>query len=176
MRARGHALRRALIATPAIHGISYALLIGWYWMASGTSLMTQLEVVEADDIRISEPFALFYLAPEGSQVFQKYLDNSEPARLIAKVAAADPKDRLFVRPRATSGFDLFVLHLSGDGRSTTEACVLEDFAEEAPVDWGMAGGHSEKADSSWFNIGPVPLIGGESDSKTRINEAILRNE
>jgi hypothetical protein len=53
LRPRAHALRAALIATPAIHGISYGLLLGWYSMASATSMMTQLAVLRAGACRMA---------------------------------------------------------------------------------------------------------------------------
>jgi hypothetical protein len=163
LRARDHSFRRSLIATPVIHGISYTLLIGWYWMASGTSMMTKLEVVTAEEMQISEPFALFYISSEGDRVLRMNLDDSRSAKPISKVAAHHRNDRLFVRPRHASGFDLLVFLDSDDLGSGIEERVLEDFAEQAPVEWRISEGYSEEAEGSWFNFGSVPLIGGESD-------------
>jgi len=45
MRSQERRLVRAVKATALVNAISYVLLFGWYWMASGTSMMTQLQVV-----------------------------------------------------------------------------------------------------------------------------------
>lgn len=167
LRSRDHSLRRSLIATPVIHGISYTLLIGWYWMASGTSMMTKLEVVDAEEIQISEPLALLYISPDGDQVVQMNLGDPSSAKAVSNVAAYHRNDRLFVRPRDASGYDLLIFLDSKDRGSEAEEEVLEDFAEQAPVEWRISEGHSEEAEGTWFNFGPVPAIGGESDWEFR---------
>ena len=167
LRSQDHSMRRSLVATPVIHGISYTLLIGWYWMASGTSMITKLEVVDADEMRVSESFALFYISSEGDRVLRMNLDGSGSAKPISKVVAHHRNDRLFVRPRDASGYDLLVFLDSDDRGSETEEKMLEDFAEQAPVEWRISEGHSEEAEGSWFNFGPVPAIGGVSDWEFR---------
>ena len=167
LRCREHSLRRSLVATPVIHGISYTLLIGWYWMASGTSVMTKLEVVAVDEMQISEPFAVFFISSEGERVLRINLNDSGSAKPISEVSAHHRNDRLFVRPRDTSGYDLFVFLDSEDRGSEAEEKVMDDFSEQAPVEWRISEGHSEEAEGSGFNFGPIPAIGGESDWEFR---------
>jgi hypothetical protein len=156
-------LFRSLIATVIIHGISYALLVGWYGMASRTSMMTKLEIVDAGEMQIPEPFFLYYISPEGDQVRRMNLNETGSVESIAKVAAHHHKDRLFVRPRDGTGYDLQVFLYAGNWQSSTEARVLEDFSGQAPVDWRFSKGISEGVEPAWFNYSPVPSIGGESD-------------
>ena len=163
LRSRERPLRRALIATPVIHGISYALLFGWYWMASGTSMMTRLEVVSAEEFKVSEPYLLYFISREGDQLLRMDLSDYGSAHPVSEVAAHHRNDRLFVRPRDGSGFDLLIYLDSENRGSETESRVLEDFSEQAPVEWRISEGHSEEAEGSWFNFGPVPSIGAESD-------------
>jgi len=167
LRSQDHSLRRTLIATPVIHGISYTLLIGWYWMASGTSVMTKLEVVTAEEMQISEPLTLYYISLKGDRVLRMNLIDSGSIETISEVAAHHRNDRLFVRPRDASGYDLLIFLSSNDRGSESEEKVLEDFAEQAPVEWRISEGHSEEAEGTWFNFGPVPAIGGESDWEFR---------
>ncbi len=167
LRSRENALRRALVATPLIHGVSYALLLGWYWMASGTSMMTKLEVVSADEMEVSEPYSLYFISVKGDQVLRMDIKNSGSAQPISEVAAPHRNDRLFVRPRDGSGFDLLVYLDSEDRGAETEALVLEDFSEQAPVERRISEEHSEEAEGSWFNFGPVPAIGTDSDWEFR---------
>lgn len=167
LRSREHSLRRALVATPVIHGVSYVLLFGWYWMASGTSMMSKLEVVSADEMEVLESYALYFISREGDQVLRMGLNDSGSTQPISEVAAHHRNDRLFVRPRDGSGFDLLVYLDSEDRGSETEARVLEDFSEQAPVEWLISEGHSEETKGSQSNFGPVPTIGAASDWEFR---------
>jgi hypothetical protein len=157
-----HRLRRTVTATLTVNGISYALLFGWYWIASGTSMLTQLEVVSVYEMKLPEPYALYYLSPEGDQIIR--IDPTKPSfkETISKVTAHHRNDRLFARPREDSGFDLFVYLDSEDRGAETESRILEDFSEKAPVERRIAEGHSDKVEGSWFNFGPVPTIGPAS--------------
>jgi hypothetical protein len=164
---REHHLRRALTATLAVNGISYVLLFGWYWMASGTSMLTQLEVVSADTMKLPEPYALYFLSTEGDQVIRMDPNDPDSKQTISKVTAHHRNDRLFVRPRKDSGFDLFV-HLDSEVRGDAEESLLvESFSERAPVEWRIAEGQSEEAEGTWFNCGVVPSLAEESDWEFR---------
>lgn len=167
LRSREHPLRRALVATPVIHGVSYALLFGWYWMASGTSMMSKLEVVSADEMKVPESYALYFISSDGSKILSMELNDSSSTQLVSEIAAPHQNDRLFVRPHDSSGFDLFVYLDSEERGVETEARVLEAFSEQAPVESRIAEGHSEKAEGSWFNFGPVPTIAPVTDWKFR---------
>jgi hypothetical protein len=158
-----HRLRRTVTATLTVNGISYILLFGWYWIASGTSMLTQLEVVSVDKMKLPEPYALYYLSKGGDQIIR--IDPTKPnsKATVSKVTAPHRNDRLFARPRKDSGFDLFVYLDSEDRGAEMESRILEDFSEQAPVEWRIAEGHSEKAEGSWFNFGPVPTIGPASN-------------
>ncbi|MFT4176493.1 MAG: hypothetical protein QM627_07535 [Luteolibacter sp.] len=167
LRSRERSLRRALVATPVIHGISYMLLLGWYWAASETSMMTRLEVVSADEMKISESYALYFLSRDGKQVCHMDLNGSDVPHSVAEVMAPHRNDRLFVRPRSDSGFDLLVYLDSEDRGKETEAKILEDFAEDAAVDERIAKDRSGEVHGSWFNFGAVPTVATESDWKFR---------
>jgi hypothetical protein len=162
---RDHRLRRTLKATLAVNGISYVLLFGWYWMASGTSMMSNLEVVPADEMDVSEAYDLYFISREGNRVLRMNLNAPSSATPVTQVTAHHWNDRLFVRPRAGSGFDLLVYLDSDDRGSDADARVLDDFSEQAPVEWRILKGHSEKAEGSSFNFGQVPTIAVASDWK-----------
>lgn len=155
---RENGLRRIVKATLAVNVISYVFLFGWYWMASGTSMMSKLEVVPVDEIELSEPYTLYFISCKGDQVLRLELSELVSPRLVSEVSA-DRDDRLFARARDNSGFDLLVCL----GGSESEVLILEDFSEQAPIEWRISEGHSEKAAGTWFNFGFVPSIGAASD-------------
>lgn len=82
LRSPEYSFRRVLVATLVIHAVSYALLFGWYWMASGTSMMSDLEVVSVDEMEVSEPYALYFISREGDQVLRMGLNEADPRRPV----------------------------------------------------------------------------------------------
>lgn len=167
LRSRKHSLRSALIATPAINGITYALLVCFYCLSSETSMITQLDAVSADELKLSEPYALYYLSIEGDQVYRMDIQNPGSKERISKVAADHRNDRLFVRPRSDSTFDLYVYLASENANDGIEALVMKSFSKNAPVDWRIAEEDSDEPEGSWFNFGPVPSLANESDWEFR---------
>ena len=126
-------------------------------------MMTNLEVVAVEDMQVSESFALHYISPEGDQVLRMSLNDSGSVKPVAAVAAFDGNDRLFVRRRDDSGYDLYVFLDSEDREARSESMVLEDFSAQAPIDWRISEGHSEAPEGTWFNFGEVPAVVDKSD-------------
>ncbi|WP_309400366.1 hypothetical protein [Cerasicoccus maritimus] len=151
-------LSQTVMATIVVNIISYIALVGWYWMASGTTLLSDLEVVSFDDMAISEPCDLYFISLEGDQVFRLDIKKPGTVEVVAEVEAHGLSDRLFARTRERSGFDLLVHCDQGESGGEKELIVLENFSALAPVEWRMAEGHSETASNTWFNFGAVPSI------------------
>lgn len=164
---RKYAFGRALIATPVIHGISYSMLIGWYWMASGTSMMTGLDVVSVNEMKLPEPYALYFITPDGNQIVRMDMGGTGVSEPITAVAAHHPNDRLFVRPWSQTGYDLCVCLDTGVWGEETERRVLLDFAEMAYVDRYIAEDQSGKTSGTECNFGRVPTNTKESDWEFR---------
>lgn len=163
LRSQEHALRRALIATLAVNGISYVFLFGWYWMASGTSMMTRLKVVTAHEMNPPEPYTLYYLSADGNRILSMDLDRPDSGQPISDVSAHGRNDRLFARPRGESRFDLYIRSEPKDGGEGKESLVIQSFSEHAPVEWRIAKGHAEEAAGSWSNFGPVSSLAQASN-------------
>lgn len=157
--------RQSMIATVAIHSISYALLLSWYWNASGTSMLTRMDVVAPESLAIPEPYALYYISRDGKQVLRANLANAGSTEVIADVEAHDQHDRLFVRPGEDSGFDLFLLQDAYDQAATRKSRILANFSERAPIDLRMRAGGSIKPSGTASNMGYTPVIAMESDWK-----------
>lgn len=163
-RGRQRSLRSAVIATLLMHGISYSMLFAGYWAASGTSMMTQLEVVPAHKLLPKENYALYFLTPDGSRVVRSDLagDRMETVRTLS---ARERDDRLFVRPAKGGKLDLFVLLNAAEGCGNTEEFVAGDFADLAPIEQQIKHDPSFKAEDLWQNLGAVPSLESATDWK-----------
>ena len=159
-------IQRVAKATLLIHGISYTVLLGWYWMPSGTTMMTQLEVVPASDLLPTEPYALFYISPEGNQVLQSNLLGSK-RMILCDVPSHHKNDRLFVRKNMTDCCDLLI-HLETDEMGgDREELIAPGFSKLAPIERRSAEGNLEKPEGTSFNFGPVPSLASKSDWEFR---------
>jgi hypothetical protein len=58
---QGKTFGQVLKAAVTVNAISYGLLFGWYWMASGTSMMTPLQVVPASSLVQGDEYELFFI-------------------------------------------------------------------------------------------------------------------
>jgi hypothetical protein len=155
-------LRNAVLATPLVHGISYALLIALYWAASGTSMLTQLEVVPASELKLSKPYSLCFLTSTGDDVVKVNLNDLRSGPVIATLEADHHNDRLFARRRGDLSFDLFAYLASDERDGGREVLIAESFFTLAPVEEEIAERHSDSIQGTWFNFGPVPSIASGS--------------
>ena len=163
LRPRENPLRRSLVATPLIHGISYTLLLGCYWMMSGTSMMTRLEVVPVNELKLSKPYSLYFITSDGEQVARINLEEPYSQEVVSPISAHNRNDRLFVRHGNDSDFDLFARVDSGNRGPEKEVLIEDSFSDRATVDWRMSEKRQEKPEGTWFNFGPVPSIPTDSN-------------
>jgi len=166
LRPQGQVLLRAVKATALVNTISYGLLFSWYWVASGTSMMTQLQVVSPSSLDQGDEYALYFISIDGTQILQTDL-NGHHRTVLREVVATHRNDRLFTRRNTQTGYDLFV-HLDSDQRENErENLIATNFSELAPVEWRISEGHSEKSEGTWFNFGYVPSLASNSDWEFR---------
>ncbi|MBK8476916.1 MAG: hypothetical protein IPL39_11595 [Opitutaceae bacterium] len=149
-----------------VNAISYPLLFGWYWLASGTSLLTGVSVMRAEELQPSPEYALYYLTTAGD-VMRSDLTGARQER-VATLGAVDHKDRLYVRQGARGTFDLTAIQMNGNREQTENCAGAEDFALKAAVDERMRGLEGQELDVSWYNFGEVGKLGVESPWSMRV--------
>jgi hypothetical protein len=122
LREQQQAVQKALKATIIIHGISYLLLFGWYGLNSQTSMLTQLDVVSAEQLQPSEEYVLYFITPDGKKIVRSHLDGKSQES-IKNAIATDRNSRLCVGKNEEGKFDLLV----------NSKVILSDFASLAPT-------------------------------------------
>lgn len=141
-------------AAVIVNAISYALLFGWYWGASGTSMMTQLQVVPASSLVQGDEYGLFFISTDGDQILKADMNGGRQSKL-SEVRALHRNDRLFARRNATEGYDLLVyLDLDG-GNDEREALIASCFSSFAPL--------NDNPNGALSNYGQVPSLVPDSD-------------
>jgi hypothetical protein len=122
LRKQQKAFQKALKATIIIHGISYLLLFAWYGLNSQTTMLTQLDVVSAEQVQPSEEYVLYFLTSDGKQVVRSELDGKNQ-KSIKNVITTDNNGQLCVRENEEKKFDLVL----------NSKVILADFASLAPI-------------------------------------------
>lgn len=163
LRRAPNALKRSAKAALLINSLSYVLLFGWYWGASGTSMMTDLKVVPASELALPAEHELYYISASGTEVMRANL-NGHRAKKIRAVGASHSNDRLFTQAsRSRAGFDLFIrLHGQEHDQDRSEL-ILENFSPHAPIDARSVNAPDKPVEGTWFNFGDVPRLMAEGD-------------
>jgi hypothetical protein len=157
-------LKRSLKGNFVVQTISYVVLFGWYWAASGTSLYTQMRVVSPKEISLPESVVLYFIAESDGNISARLLASGE-SREIFNLRSTNKEDRLFVRPsRGRSNyFDLVARLESGAYHDTHLVEIERGFAKQAVLDW-HATLDPPQNEGTWFNFGPVPRLGAAAKS------------
>ena len=90
-------LKRSLRASLVVQSASYVLLFGWYWMASGTSLYTKMNIVTPADLSLPGSVLVYFIAPADGNVYRRQLVGGREEK-VYELHSTDHDDRLFVRP------------------------------------------------------------------------------
>ncbi len=101
--------RKSIWGSLIVQSISYVVLFGWYWAASGTSLYSDLAVVQPSAISLPKDAILYYMAESDSDVYARQLGHDETNKVCA-LPSLDGSDRLFLlESRVSAGhWDLIV--------------------------------------------------------------------
>lgn len=166
LRSRKSSFVSAMTVTPLVHLCSYGLLVGWYWEASNTSLISDWELVAPDELRFPDTCTLFYLSVEGDQLWRMDWGKHEVKKvaLDRDVSAPSRNDRLFARSNESGLWDLWLRGDYGHGRGGAAKVVplLEGVGSRAPVDAPITRGVTNQVEGTAFSVGEVPSIAAGS--------------
>ncbi|SDU11857.1 hypothetical protein SAMN05444156_2063 [Verrucomicrobium sp. GAS474] len=107
---------KSIKATLISQTASYVVVFGWYWIASGTTLYTQMHVVPLADIPFPPEVRVYFISPVDGNVYEK-TSSAELAQKRWELHSLHKGDRLFVRPNSNgNGWDLMALLNGKDQR------------------------------------------------------------
>jgi hypothetical protein len=146
--------------------VSYIVLFGWYWMASGTSLYTQMHIVAPADISLPESVVVYFIAPAEGNVYKRPLAGGSEQK-VYELHSKDKNDRLFVRPNATNRnrWDLVARIETTDYQNPHLVDVLTNLPLEAAPDWPRTRQTLPEQLGTTINIGLALKLGSAAKSQ-----------
>jgi hypothetical protein len=158
--------RQSLRAPLVVQSASYVILFGWYWMASGTSLYTKMDIVASADLSLPESVLVYFISSADGNVYRRQLvDGGE--QKIFELHSADRNDRLFVRPSTTESnrWDLVARLETKERRDPRFVEVLTNMMVEAAPDWRSRHTDPPRYQGTWFNDGKAQALGSATNSQ-----------
>lgn len=158
-------LRRSVLASVVVQSASYLLLFGWYWMASGTSLYTKMNIVAPADLSLPESVLVYFIAPADGNVYRRPLVGAGEQKIL-DLHSTSRRDRLFVRPNSVdpSRWDLMARFHAADGVADRDVEVLTNMSIEQAANAHSTETDLPRYDEPWRDFGRVPAIGDTTNS------------
>lgn len=147
--------RQSVRASLVVQSASYLLLFGWYWIASGTSLYTRMNIVAPADLSLPESVLVYFIAPADGNVYSRQLTSTREKKVF-ELHSTNRDDRLFVRPSTmdTNYWDL-VARIDTKDREGRLVDVLTNMPVEAVPDWRSSHTDPPQYEGTWFSFGEV---------------------
>ncbi len=155
-------LTRSLQGSLVVQSASYVVLFGWYWMASGTSLYTEMNIVAPADLSLPESVLVYYISPSDGDAYRRQLPSGEPEK-VCELHSTGRNDRLFVRPSTPNAnqWDLVARLETQDYRNPQIVVVKSNMPVGAAPD---RLGTERDYEGTWFNFGEVQKLGDAANS------------
>lgn len=142
-------LKRSLVANLLVNSVSYLLLFGWYWGASGKGLYRNLNIVQAFQMAMPTNGIAYYISANDGDVYSVNLLKQQSEK-VADLKIADKDDRLLVQPASldTNHWDIF---------EHSKSVLIES-------NLNVIAAPSRLNDGTWFNFGEAPKLGSAAQS------------
>lgn len=157
--------RKSIRGNLLVQTLSYVLLFGWYWMASGTSLYTKMRIVSPDELSLPESVAVYFISAQDGNVYARSLAGRQNDQVFV-LQSTNENDRLAIRPSSgrTNSWDLMACMEVEGSVDPKLVEIAKSFAAQAVADWS-ANQDTKRFLTTWNNFGPVPRL-ASADSST----------
>lgn len=148
--------RHSLYALLAVQAVSYLLLFGWYWGASGMSAVRDCELVPVAELKPPMDLLVYYISPRDGKVYRQPVLGE--AAMAHEAGSGHQNDRLIaVRNETDPGsWDLVARLEPKDGGNKGTYLVLEKSRR------GKVLLSEREACGTWRTFGKVKSVAGES--------------
>ncbi len=161
-------LFKSLWGSIVIQTASYALIFGWYWMVSGTSLFTETEVVALSDMSLPEEVLVFYISAGDGDVYMKPLVGSGEEK-VHELNSSGLDDRLlFQGSSEDEDHQELVVRVVNKQRGVEFVSLVKSFSADSVPAFDEVVAHLER-DGNWFSFGPAARLGNAQESPWEIS-------
>ncbi|MFO1477891.1 MAG: hypothetical protein U1F98_14750 [Verrucomicrobiota bacterium] len=158
--------RRSVRASVVLQSASYVLLFGWYWMASGTSLYTRMNIVSPSDLSLPGSVQVYFIGPKDGKVYRRDLAGGTE-QFIYDLHSTDANDRLFVRAATldTNNWDLVARLETREDHSPHFVVIRTNMQVEAAPDWRSTHTNPPEYEGTWFSFGQAQPLGSGQEGQ-----------
>jgi hypothetical protein len=149
-------LKRSLVGNLLVNALSYVLLFGWYWMASGTTLYTKMNIVQPAAITFPKQGLVYFISETNGTVCRFNL-SSQQIEKICTLKELDKDDRLYVK---TSSYDVNHWDILDSIKKTVICSNLQATAVQGDREMNTP----DRVEGTWFNFGTAPKLASAADS------------
>jgi hypothetical protein len=139
-------LKKSIFASVLVQTVSYALLVPFYFLASGTSLFTRMDIDRSVVAKSKDPVMIFFISPKDGDVYRIGLNGSG----LEKVCVFGGKDkvaRLFLRKAEDSA--MWDLWIRPDRSKSSDTMLVSGLTSGA----AEPNPFREDNEYTWFNFG-----------------------
>ncbi len=152
-------VKRSFKASVLVHTASYLVIFGWYWVASGKSLYTRMNVVPLAEMKLPAGALLYFIGSQDGRIYEMDL-GSQGHRAIGEVTSTNWNDRLLFRAQSTNDPSAELCLRREVGREAVIEIIAGDFlAANVAAEAGLNPPHN-----LWFNFGRAAVLRGATNS------------
>ena len=161
LRKSDHRLKKSIWGNLLVQAVSYVLLFGWYWAASGRSLYTRAHIVQPVAFPVPTNSVLYFISTNNN-IYSMTLPDGTPQK-ISNVSYTNRQDRLFLRESEPGKFNIFV-RLDISPIANDFQLVLSNLNAVATVPENEQKEDLNHIPSTWLSDGRVTTIGSATNS------------
>ncbi len=147
--------RQSLLGNLIVNSISYVLLFGWYWTASGKGLYHNANIVQPSQMAMPTNGIVVFISATNGDVCSLDLATRKCEKTF-ELVSADKDDRLLVRPSkfGTNSWDII--------ERSKSILVSSNLSVVAKMTWRDSNGGSEAG--TMFDFGEATKLGAAENS------------
>lgn len=164
---RRNAIRGSLIIQTA----SYALIFGWYWNASETSLYTKNDIVPLSAITLPQEVVIYFINKDDGDVYSMPLAPTSVPHKIATLNSANVYDWLFIQPTATGNdhWQLMARLLNENHPKVTSVTVAGNIVGETTLSGQNPSDDKASDEHGWSTYRKIQKLGRARNTPWQFN-------
>ena len=163
LRKSDNRFKKSLWGNTLVQFVSYLLLFGWYWSASGKSLYTQMHVVKPFRFECPANAILYFISTTDGDVYSARLPDGKPQK-VHSLNSTNEDDRLFLRESGSGQFEIYARLETGNYTNPAVEIMASNQVATAAIPEHDQQQALHEIPGTWAPQWNVPRIGNASNS------------